>query len=100
MLEHLRTSCAAEGIPVGDHVLVRQAYADDCIGAAVLVTAAGLQRITVAAKEFGDTWGCVLDVSKSAIVVVDSDAARASAPNVQFWLGDKHFLKLNPTSKR
>ena len=52
MLTHLQDSCAEDGLVVGDKVLVTQAYADDCIGAAG--AASGLQRIINAAKAFGD----------------------------------------------
>ena len=85
MLELLQNRCAADGLPVGVLKLVSQAYADDTIGGAT--TPAGLQRIISTAKQFGDKWGCVLNVSKSAVMLVGSEAALATAAGSHFWWG-------------
>ena len=85
MLTHLQTTCNADGLVVGDQVLVTQAYADDCIGASG--NAPGLQHIIREAKAFGDKWGCVLNVTKSAILVVGNAEARSSETVEHFWWG-------------
>ena len=85
VLEVLQNRCAADGLPVGVLILVSQAYADDTIGGAT--TPAGLQRIISIAKQFGDEWGCVLNVSKSAVMLVGSEAALATAAGSHFWWG-------------